>query len=437
MIISTDLYYFLFHLPIFLIDLTFLSYIYFNDFKLRHIFLWSLAAGTLSTFLSSVGEITFGILYATNISKKYQRFDIFWVFLFLELNLIDINLQLLVTKIVFLFLSVQSSTISNSIKLIIDVIFAIVMSQVLMKKKLFINSIREQIQKKIAIWRPAVIYLIVTCVSLYCLEFAFSFLEITDILTLLILLTLILFMVINVFSLFFIVKSYQYSLELLVIKHAEASKRAYYSALEQQRINTSRILHDYKNLLATLQLSLQKSSPHHSSDVRTIVTQAQDALQKAEIGKDALALIESDPLRSLLYLKWSESANRGITMYMHTKDTVRSLESDVGFAIIRILGILIDNAIDETATLKLKSFRVLLLPARDHLEIVVANPIPDGFDLTRLNQKGFTTKGSGHGQGMSIINDLIQQNPNISMRKAIINNDQLKITLFIGGKAHA
>nr|WP_240143106.1 GHKL domain-containing protein [Lacticaseibacillus rhamnosus] len=122
---------------------------------------------------------------------------------------------------------------------------------------------------------------------------------------------------------------------------------------------------------------------------------------------------------------------------MHTKDTVRSLESDVGFAIIRILGILIDNAIDETATLKLKSFRVLLLPARDHLEIVVANPIPDGFDLTRLNQKGFTTKGSGHGQGMSIINDLIQQNPNISMRKAIINNDQLKITLFIGGKAHA
>ena len=247
MIISTDLYYFLFHLPIFLIDLTFLSYIYFNDFKLRHIFLWSLAAGTLSTFLSSVGEITFGILYATNISKKYQRFDIFWVFLFLELNLIVINLQLLVTKIVFLFLSVQSSTISNSIKLIIDVIFAIVMSQVLMKKKLFINSIREQIQKKIAIWRPAVIYLIVTCVSLYCLEFAFSFLEITDILTLLILLTLILFMVINVFSLFFIVKSYQYSLELLVIKHAEASKRAYYSALEQQRINTSRILHDYKN----------------------------------------------------------------------------------------------------------------------------------------------------------------------------------------------
>lgn len=148
MIISTDLYYFLFHLPIFLIDLTFLSYIYFNDFKLRHIFLWSLAAGTLSTFLSSVGEITFGILYATNISKKYQRFDIFWVFLFLELNLIVINLQLLVTKIVFLFLSVQSSTISNSIKLIIDVIFAIVMSQVLMKKKLFINSIRKKIQKK-------------------------------------------------------------------------------------------------------------------------------------------------------------------------------------------------------------------------------------------------------------------------------------------------
>lgn len=150
MIISTDLYYFLFHLPIFLIDLTFLSYIYFNDFKLRHIFLWSLAAGTLSTFLSSVGEITFGILYATNISKKYQRFDIFWVFLFLELNLIVINLQLLVTKIVFLFLSVQSSTISNSIKLIIDVIFAIVMSQVLMKKKLFINSIRKKIQKKIS-----------------------------------------------------------------------------------------------------------------------------------------------------------------------------------------------------------------------------------------------------------------------------------------------
>ena len=217
-------------------------------------------------------------------------------------------------------------------------------------------------------------------------------------------------MVVNLCSLFFILRSYRYYLELLVVKHTNESRRAYYASLNQQRENTSKLLHDYKNLLATLQLSLQQTSASQSSDTSNIIAQAQRSIQQAESGKDSLAAIESDPLRNLLYLKWSEATNSGIRLHIHTEGTIQPLSNNAGFAVIRALGILIDNALEE-------SIRI--------------NDINDDFNLAKFAEPGFTTKGRGHGNGLTIINELIQQNKNIIIKKAVIKK-QLKITLFIG-----
>lgn len=65
------------------------------------------------------------------------------------------------------------------------------------------------------------------------------------------------------------------------------------------------------------------------------------------------------------------------------------------------------------------------------LEASVVNDINDDFNLAKFAEPGFTTKGRGHGNGLTIINELIQQNKNIIIKKTVIHK-QLKITLFIG-----
>ena len=238
-------------------------------------------------------------------------------------------------------------------------------------------------------------------------------------------------MVVNLCSLFFILRSYRYYLELLVVKHTNESRRAYYASLNQQRENTSKLLHDYKNLLATLQLSLQQTSASQSSDTSNIIAQAQRSIQQAESGKDSLAAIESDPLRNLLYLKWSEATNSGIRLHIHTEGTIQPLSNNAGFAVIRALGILIDNALEESIRINKTHFSVLLVASDRGLEASVVNDINDDFNLAKFAEPGFTTTGRGHGNGLTIINELIQQNKNIIIKKAVIKK-QLKITLFIG-----
>ena len=372
----------------------------------------------LSTTLSLLGEILFGLIYAYYMSKTHNRSDVFWVFLFLEINLIIVNFQTLLEKSFTLSMTNNFFFISITSKLITNIILLILAIWLFGTRKKIVNNMRHLVQEKDGIWMSAIFYLGASCTVMYFLEFTFILLKLDNVLALLILSAFIFFMVVNLCSLFFILRSYRYYLELLVVKHTNESRRAYYASLNQQRENTSKLLHDYKNLLATLQLSLQQTSASQSSDPSTIIAQAQRSIQQAESG-------------NLLYLKWSEATNSGIRLHIHTEGTIQPLSNNAGFAVIRALGILIDNALEESIRINKTHFSVLLVASDRGLEASVVNDINDDFNLAKFAEPGFTTKGRGHGNGLTIINELIQQNKNIIIKKTVINK-QLKITLFIG-----
>lgn len=117
-------------------------------------------------------------------------------------------------------------------------------------------------------------------------------------------------------------------------------------------------------------------------------------------------------------------------MYVHIEGIIEPLDSSTSFAVIRALGILIDNALEETSRSGNSKFSVLLINSSSYLEVNVINDVTAGFELSNLNQSGFTTKGHGRGKGLTIINELIEQNKKISLKKKVKDN-QLKITLFV------
>lgn len=131
-----------------------------------------------------------------------------------------------------------------------------------------------------------------------------------------------------------------------------------------------------------------------------------------------LTAVESVPIKSLIYLKWTEASDKGIEMLIRTDSIIHEIPNNLGLTVIRVIGILIDNAIEETQKLNEKQFEVLLQQSSSRgLELTVVNQVGDGFDLSQLNGSGFTTKGNEHGQGMAIINELIQKNSDLNIRK--------------------
>lgn len=95
---------------------------------------------------------------------------------------------------------------------------------------------------------------------------------------------------------------------------------------------------------------------------------------------------------------------------------------------LRIVGILLDNAIEATATQGI--IDILLVPATDELTITVINTVPADFKLARLNQIGYTTKGDNHGNGLANIRELTRTNHHLHMIKQLIDR-KLSITLSI------
>ena len=93
-------------------------------------------------------------------------------------------------------------------------------------------------------------------------------------------------------------------------------------------------------------------------------------------------------------------------MYVHIEGIIEPLDSSTSFAVIRALGILIDNALEETSRSGNSKFSVLLINSSSYLEVNVINDVTAGFELSNLNQSGFTTKGPDY---LTFIQETVQQ----------------------------
>ena len=429
MTVASNITYFFITFPIFATGIYFLTVIFDSRFRVIHITFWSIFGTLLSLLLSTYGEVIFFIIYTCYIVKTTSRSNIFWIFIFMETNLVVITIQSSITQAL---ISAKAhlepwTLISDSV---INLAIIIAIFWLLSNKKEQILKLRDLVQEQNKLQHSVLIYTGATCASLYCFEATWELIDLNNFLSWLSLGVFLLSVVISLYSIFFILKSYKYYIELIWIKRAESSQRAYYATLAQQQKRTDKLLHDYKNLLATLQLSMDQSTHNISSETRDVVSKAQQALSQVEFNQETFDAIKSDSLKSLLYLKWTEALHQNIKMYVHIEGIIEPLDSSTSFAVIRALGILIDNALEETSRSGNSKFSVLLINSSSYLEVNVINDVTAGFELSNLNQPGFTTKGHGRGNGLTIINELIEQNKKISLKKKVKDN-QLKITLFV------
>ena len=91
--------------------------------------------------------------------------------------------------------------------------------------------------------------------------------------------------------------------------------------------------------------------------------------------------------------------------------------------LLRCQGILLDNAI-EAASKSEGKIRVVLLQDAGELYIAVANNYDEQPNLAALTKSGYTTKGKGHGTGLSSYRKMVSRCPDC-MTRTYIKDDYL------------
>lgn len=178
-------------------------------------------------------------------------------------------------------------------------------------------------------------------------------------------------------------------------------QQAHMALLEELQQEIRAFRHDFTNLFSGLTLQAQEGDLAGIQEFMKRTSGYFDEKLGNEIAQmDGLGNIELYPLRSLLTTKLAKMRRqriKGVLEVLRPVSRDQVMDAD---DLLRAVGILLDNAI-EAAAKKDGLVRVVLLQEEKQLYLAVANNYDTAPDLTALTHKGYTTKGSSHGTGLS------------------------------------
>ena len=93
------------------------------------------------------------------------------------------------------------------------------------------------------------------------------------------------------------------------------------------------------------------------------------------------------------------------------------------YELVRILGILLDNAIEATKTCNKKQINMLFQAGKKEDKIKISNTYQDSeINLIEIFEKGFSTKEKNNGLGLWEIKQILQRNSNLELYTHKIDN---------------
>lgn len=184
---------------------------------------------------------------------------------------------------------------------------------------------------------------------------------------------------------------------------------AYIKNLEQLNEKTSAFRHDYKNILSSLSGFLKEGK---TEEMTTYLSEIIHATEKISEGQDLawkeLRYVYPLELKGFLYEKILSAYAQKIQMQVQVDEKL-DFQCSYMNDVIRILGIFIDNAIEETTDMENGYVVIVAMNTEQGCLFSVANNYKQKPELALIQQRGYTTKGENHGMGLYWAEEMIKK----------------------------
>lgn len=195
----------------------------------------------------------------------------------------------------------------------------------------------------------------------------------------------------------------------------------YEKMLDYQRVAN----HENKNQLLIVRSLLKEDE---NSDALNYVNEViDDKKDDNDVLFGRAKKIPSGGLQGIVYQKMLVMNDKNIKPILDVSNSVKKfkledLDTKLNYDICRIVGVFLDNAIEETEKLDEREIMLSMYEQNSDLVIEISNKFKNVPDLERLEEKGYSTKGKGHGYGLSLVNDIVNNNNQIINEKGITRN---------------
>ena len=132
-----------------------------------------------------------------------------------------------------------------------------------------------------------------------------------------------------------------------------------------------------------------------------------------------LASFPNGGLKELLYYKISRIKEYNIKYYLYvskeTSELLNNIKLSFYIDITKVLGVLIDNAIDASLDSKEKELSLDFSSEGNQIIITISNTYNKKININNIGKDRFSSKGKGHGFGLKLVKNIINNNKNLEL----------------------
>jgi two-component system sensor histidine kinase AgrC len=222
-------------------------------------------------------------------------------------------------------------------------------------------------------------------------------------------------------------KSYQ-------IKQKETEYEAmqmYMEEIESRYTDIRKFRHDYQNILCSLNTFIEENDFNGLREYYYVnIKKTSRYLDENNFKLENLSKLKVKEMKSIIATKLIFAQELGIDATFEARDEIHKIDLD-SVTTVRIMGILIDNAIEELQEIKSGFLKVGIIQDAKSVQIIVQNTCRAEIPrVHKLKQAGFTTKGKNRGLGLSIVTELIQKLHNV-IAETIIDNEMFTQIIIV------
>ncbi|WP_334352104.1 sensor histidine kinase [Companilactobacillus sp. HBUAS56257] len=245
--------------------------------------------------------------------------------------------------------------------------------------------------------------------------------------------------IILIFSILLIVAYYQliFFVHTIAIQNEAQEKLAYnkqlneyLTSVQQQYTELRKFKHDFQNIMLAIKPLVDQSDSQELKDYYKDIV-PEDEMSFINNGNIAqVSAIDDDLIRGLLIQKFFIAKSKQIDF--HLELTQPHLHFNVDIVVVRILGILIDNALEHVT--KNCTVTCAINQTAQTTEITIDNPLAKKLNLNKIFQSGYTTKKDHTGFGLSNVRKLISQTDNLFLDSKIVKGHLMMTLIIVGGE---
>lgn len=200
--------------------------------------------------------------------------------------------------------------------------------------------------------------------------------------------------------------------------------KEYTNIVEDMYGETRRFKHDYMNMISSLSDYINNKNQEELKEFfNNNIMHMDKEVSWNNSNIDKLKYIKVHGLKGLISSKLINAITQGIDVKVNIIEDINSINMDT-LDLCRIIGILLDNAIEASGECKLPKLQFTIVEKKDCTCIAIENnffgqnPI-----LHKIFKKGYSTKGPDRGLGLYNVKELIDQKyTNVCFNTAIENN---------------